>query len=235
MDRIRISYSTTPLWLPVALAWLLYRVGRCVLGALRLRKLALQYREPIFASVSAEDHEWVNQVFAELSPPIEAAGFVQEGDYHNKTVPYDTYNRYFLGFEGAVIGDISLIMGEAGASFFSVLADGTYVKTAGIDPMPGESPRHEDFLEVQYTGERPISQIIAIDVEFVRTVAHNRRSEILVFTPAEIPAASVFGHRRFSQWRQRLGEKTGDVSAAVLPSGTPTQAQVLDSAFSLSV
>jgi hypothetical protein len=216
-----------PIWVPIAVVLVALRFVQCLSGVRKLVKVSKQYREPMFQPLSSDALE-ITAMFEDFTPDFVEAGFVQLQDFHNKPEPVHTYNRYFLGVDGTVFGDLSVLLGECGVGLFSVLADGTYIETAAVDPLPGDLPNDDDRVFVVYGGTRSVSELVELHMETVRAEADRRRTSVFSFRACDVREVSIYGNRVFSKWRQRLGEITDSIPEPVIPTGAPLQPSRLE-------
>lgn len=221
------SWSTTavillfaPVWVPIFLGAAIYAFVRCFFNARRALKEAQSYREAMFQPIELDDlPDETFRRFQRHSNDFLALGMEPIGDYFNKPDPVPVWNRYFLGFGGTVFGDLTDLLEECATGFFSVLADGTYVETAGCEELYlPEPPEPADGLRVQ-SNPSDLKSVVQTHLEAVRDEAQRRGVDVLAFAGEQVADVAIYGQRKFYTWRTRAGEDVGQVPAPVAPSG----------------
>jgi hypothetical protein len=218
--RLVVLLLLSPLWLPIALGAFLYAFAHCMFWEWRAMKCAGGYREAQFHPVALDDlPDDTFRRFQRQSCEFVALGMEQLGDYFNKPEPVPVWNRYFRGFEGAVFGDLTDLFDECPAGFLSVLADGTYVETAGCaDLHLPDAPQPDDGLRIG-GGLVGVAALCQMHLDAVRDEAERRGTDILAFDDDQLAEVAIYGQRKFYGWRRRAGENVGHVPEPVLPSG----------------
>jgi hypothetical protein len=224
-----LTVIAMPILVPLIGLWMIWQFARCVHGQLQIIKVGKRYREPSFRMVDASDldRDIADQLDEATAAYLEL-GFRWLGDFQTKSDPVPVYNRYLIGYGGAVIGDITVIFGECGSGFMSVLEDGTYVETATTEPcnMPGELTP-SDFLCVNMAGIVPLADAFGVHRAALERECESRRTRLLEFRDDQLREVAVYGQRRFWTWRKCQGDATGDVAVPVLPTGSAVAPEVL--------
>lgn len=217
---LAILLLLAPVWLPVALGACLYAFVPCLFSEWRAMRSARGYREAQFQPVSLDDlPDETFRRFQRQSGEFVALGMEYVGDYFNKPEPVVVWNRYFRGFDGTVFGDLTDLFDECPAGFFSVLADDTYVETAGCGELHlPEAPQPADGLRIG-GGLFNVAALCQMHLDAVRDEAERRGTDILAFDDEQLSEVAIYGQRKFYSWRRRAGEDVGHVPDPVLPSG----------------
>jgi hypothetical protein len=216
-----------PMTLPLALLFVAglftFTMVKCLCHLQFAYSEAKKYREPQFVLIDVTELDAGYQVaLNQLHAEFDSLDFDHYGDFQTKFEPMPVFNLYYWDSLGVVIADITMIDGVCSPGFLSILADGTYIETAGCDPLGLDSPDATDLICVEAMGKLPVPELYRRHLLAIERESQRRDSAPLSFQADQLSDVSIYGQRRFWSWRQASGEQTGPVPAPVLPAGSPT-------------